>query len=396
VDYVDLEAKYKAPTTMKNFLADRSKRNTLAEEIRILYVALTRAKEQLILTATVEDIPAQREKWELSPSRYSLLELVSARGYIDWIMPLVCSSLGEKYFLLEEWDVEKLTREAQSQLKEDITKEMDLRSWDSGVHYDEELRRELEQQEDFEYPFRQEAGIPVKISVSELKRLEQQRAMEAQEEWSEGDALPGQDFGFGEANWEQPPEPKFLSGEKTLTGAQQGTLYHLALERLPYHRLNENSGREEIDSWLDEMQTGGYLREEERAVLQADRFQTFLNSSIGKRMGNAARRGELYREQQFMLGKSADSLHPDWNSRETVLLQGIIDAWFPEGEELVLVDYKTDRVGEKGMEGLADRYKTQLACYGEALERMTGKRVREQVIYSIFLGESIILYSQNE
>jgi ATP-dependent helicase/nuclease subunit A len=394
VDYVDLEARYKSATTMKNFLADRSKRNTLAEEIRILYVALTRAKEQLILTGTVKDLETEREKWEKASPRYSLLDLVSAKGYIDWIMPLVCSREGEAYFQIEEWDVDKLTEETAGHLKEDFMQETDLRTWDCQVHYDEKLRRELEEQETYQYPYRAEEGIPVKLSVSEIKRLEQQRAGEAQEEpWEE----VGQESTFREETlWEEPPKPLFLSGEKALTGAQQGTLYHLALEHLPYQKLNKDSGREEIDSWLEELKEKGYLSEEERNVLRADKFQTFLQSPIGERMCHAARKGRLHREQQFMIGKSADSLYKDSESKEMILVQGIIDAWFFEDEEIVLVDYKTDAVKEGGLEELAQKYKEQLACYGETLERITGKTVKEQVIYSLSLGKSIIVNSQHE
>jgi ATP-dependent helicase/nuclease subunit A len=97
-----------------------------------------------------------------------------------------------------------------------------------------------------------------------------------------------------------------------------------------------------------------------------------------------------------MIGKSADSLYKDSESKEMILVQGIIDAWFFEDEEIVLVDYKTDAVKEGGLEELAQKYKEQLACYGETLERITGKTVKEQVIYSLSLGKSIIVNSQHE
>jgi ATP-dependent helicase/nuclease subunit A len=235
----------------------------------------------------------------------------------------------------------------------------------------------------------------VKISVSEWKRLSQQRALQAQESSrEETDGIGGEEL--LPESFEQPPKPLFLSEENSLTGARKGTLYHLALEHLPYGKLDESSDKKAINTWLDELVMTGYLREEERKALWADKFRAFLQSSVGKRMAQAARKGELYREQQFMMGKPADSIYPDSASQETVLVQGIIDAWFQEGEEIVLVDYKTDRVGEKGIEELADKYRVQLDCYREALERMTGKKVKEEIIYSLSLGESIILRSQDE
>jgi ATP-dependent helicase/nuclease subunit A len=395
VDFVDLEARYKRPTTIKNFLADRSKRNTLAEEIRILYVALTRAKEQLILTGTVDDVGEKRETWKKSTAQYSILELVSAKSYMEWIMPLVCSVEGANYFQIEEWDAKKLLTTTEEQLKEDFISKMELKNWDCGIRYDETIYRELKAQEDFRYPYQEEAKLPVKISVSEWKRLSQQRALQAQESSrEETDGIGGEEL--LPESFEQPPKPLFLSEENSLTGARKGTLYHLALEHLPYGKLDESSDKKAINTWLDELVMTGYLREEERKALWADKFRAFLQSSVGKRMAQAARKGELYREQQFMMGKPADSIYPDSASQETVLVQGIIDAWFQEGEEIVLVDYKTDRVGEKGIEELADKYRVQLDCYREALERMTGKKVKEEIIYSLSLGESIILRSQDE
>jgi ATP-dependent helicase/nuclease subunit A len=272
---------------------------------------------------------------------------------------------------------------------------MELKNWDCGIRYDETIYRELKAQEDFQYPYQEEAKLPVKISVSEWKRLSQQRALQAQESSrEETDGIGGEEL--LPESFEQPPKPLFLSEENSLTGARKGTLYHLALEHLPYGKLDESSDKKAINTWLDELVMTGYLREEERKALWADKFRTFLQSSVGKRMAQAARKGELYREQQFMMGKPADSIYPDSASQETVLVQGIIDAWFQEGEEIVLVDYKTDRVGEKGIEELADKYRVQLDCYREALERMTGKRVKEEIIYSLSLGESIILRSQDE
>lgn len=403
VDFVDLERRYKRSMVFKNFLADRSKRNTLAEELRILYVALTRAKELLILTGTVDDPEKQREKWERTPSDYSLLELTSAKKYMDWIMPLAARKEAEQYFEIEEWDAERLTGQAARELAEDILKQSDLLAWDTGICYEADLRRELEEQEQFEYPFEAERGIPVKISVSELKRLEQQRGQQAEEElWQEEKlfsyAAPEQkqeksERGTAAAkeSGKELPRPAFLSGDRELTGAERGTLYHLVFEHLPYGRLGAESSEGEIAKWLEEMKQNGYISEQERQVIQPERITAFLQSRIGCRMAAAAKAQVLHREQQFIVGKPANTLYPDCKSEEPVLVQGIIDAWFPEGEEIVLVDYKTDFV-RNGLEELAEKYRIQLAYYAEALERMTGYRVGERVIYSVALGESIVIH----
>jgi ATP-dependent helicase/nuclease subunit A len=133
-----------------------------------------------------------------------------------------------------------------------------------------------------------------------------------------------------------------------------------------------------------------YLSEVEMDSLTANDFVTFAVSSIGKRMAKAQEEKLLKREQPFVLGLSAQDVDKDWPAEETVLIQGIIDAYFYENDEIVLVDYKTDKVGYKnGAAQLVERYKVQLDYYAQALERLTGKRVKEKIIYSFTLNREI-------
>lgn len=382
IDYVDLEGRYRRATPFKRFLAGLSRRNTLAEEIRILYVALTRAKELLILTGTVDDIDKQRKKWEAGLPEYGLLELVSAKRYMDWIMPLAYAQGADRYFQIEEWDVTRLTRQAAGQMAEEILQQQDLEHWDTEICYDEEVCRQLTDEEQFEYPYEREQDIPAKISVSELKRLEQ-RVHQIQEDSAQEDSVQI------DTTEEEIPEPAFLSEERKLTAMERGILYHLAFEHLPYGRLNADSSEKELGDWLEELVETGYMSREERETLDARKVKDFLQSAIGQRMAAASGQNRLHREQQFMLGIPATTIYPDCVSDEIVLVQGIIDAWFLEGEEVVLVDYKTDKVKPGGLKELAKKYQTQLWYYTEALQRLTGYRVKEQIIYSVPLGKSI-------
>ena len=148
---------------------------------------------------------------------------------------------------------------------------------------------------------------------------------------------------------------------------------------------------EKIAFFLDAMVQKGYLKKEERSVLQERKFVTFLKTDLGRRMQQAAQNSSLKREQPFMLGLRAKDVYPNSQSQEMVMVQGIIDAFFQEGEELVLVDYKTDFV-QKGQEKvLAERYRTQLDYYAKALEKLSGRRVKEKIIYSFALGKEISL-----
>src|SRR5699024_8042272 len=117
----------------------------------------------------------------------------------------------------------------------------------------------------------------------------------------------------------------------------------------------------------------------------------FVNSDLGRRMSEAAAQGRLHREQPFVIRQSARKIRPEWNEDEMILVQGIMDAWFQEGEELILVDYKTDYVRRNEKEKLREKYQVQLESYADALERMTGRKVREKIIYSFALGQEILI-----
>ena len=126
--------------------------------------------------------------------------------------------------------------------------------------------------------------------------------------------------------------------------------------------------------------------------IRAKTLYCFLKSPIGKRMARAERNGRLFREKQFVMGLPAKEIQPKTSTEELIVVQGIIDAWIEEEDGLVIVDYKTDRVPFKGGEKvLKERYAAQLQYYKKALSRITGKSVKECVIYSLYLGREIVL-----
>ena len=112
-------------------------------------------------------------------------------------------------------------------------------------------------------------------------------------------------------------------------------------------------------------------------------------------MAEAQKRGNLYREQPFVLGISAQKMKERWDADETILVQGIIDAYFYEKDEIILVDYKTDRIGPGGAAELVRKYKVQLDNYAEALERLTHRKVKEKIIYSFSLGRELLVETQD-
>jgi len=368
----------------------------MAEEIRVLYVALTRAKELLIITGTSKDLEKDMAKWQAQPPEYGLVDLIGAKSFLAMLMPLITDVSAQPYFAIETWDSSRLTTQAAEELAEDILSYEDLKHWDSSVCYDEEIRDEICAEEAYVYPYEAEQNVPVKISVTELKRLELQARQMEEDVWvdselpevgaAEGIRMP--DLTQTGENEEETnkindiPRPRFLAEKEQLSGAQRGTVYHLVFEHLPYGLLDEHSDASVLERWLQSFASKGYLTPQELAVIRADDFIAFLRTGIGRRMRAAALAGKLQREQQFMMGFDADKLYPEVTYGDMVLVQGIIDAWFWEDDEIVLVDYKTDHV-RNDLRELADKYRIQLEYYAEALERVTGHTVREKIIYSV-------------
>lgn len=436
-NYVDLEERLYKPTVMKRFIARQMLENSLSEEVRILYVALTRAKEKLILTGTVKGIENKLQSWDLTGASLQHSALLGAATYLDWIMPALAarpifgqcisqvsdgkgqdpSDLQENEMAQETEDpsvkdrvlydstdqdplfrLEVICADAQiagemEQLEHILLRREALKHQDITKECDAELAEQLRCQREYQYPYANEQKLPVKISVTELKRraMEQQkmavRAEVPEDEVTE--TVPGtadRQTGIEDEAVYDIPQPKFRQTEESIGAAERGTLYHFVMEHLPYEQMGDHFTAEMM---LAQMQKAGLLREEERNCLKPQKFDRFMQSVLGKRMQQAAKRGALRREQQFMLEIPVMELYPELESEETVLVQGIIDACFEEDGEWVLVDYKTDYVRYGMEQTLVDRYRVQLEQYARALEQLTGMKVREQIIYSFALDKHI-------
>ena len=180
--------------------------------------------------------------------------------------------------------------------------------------------------------------------------------------------------------------PKKLQEQEELQGAARGTAYHKLLELLDFRVHYEKKSLEDAVEMLWKNQR--ISEEIYRSIRISDLF-AFLQTDVAKRMHQAAVSGMLHKEQPFVLGVDASTIYPEETSEETLLIQGIIDVWFEEEDGLVVLDYKTDRVRKR--EELKEKYNIQLDYYGQALERITGKAVKEKIIYSFALREEILL-----
>ena len=369
VDLIDLKRRTKTPTFLKKMIREETALENLAEEMRILYVALTRAKEKLIMTGAAK-ITEDGAVSDIS----SVFRAEGAKCYLDWVLPCILSDETGKVKQESPVEVSVFGAEDLIPQKEETQAEVMaedvLRNWDDSQVYEPELRERLDAQIDYVYPFEDEGKMKLKFTVSELKKWAS-LAEEAGEEMYEEPVVV-------------PLIPEFLKEEEILTGAPRGSAYHKLLELLDF---TVDYDVENLIAAVQQLRQEGRLTDEMAECIRPKDILRFLGCRSGKRMADAARNGKLYKEQPFVLSVDASEIYPEDCSGEKILVQGIIDVYFEEPDGLVVLDYKTDKV-RTGNE-LKEKYHAQLDYYAQALEQLTEKPVKEKIIYSFTLGEEI-------
>ena len=405
IDAVDLEQRTKNPTFLKRMIQERTKLENLSEELRVLYVAMTRAKEKMILTGTaklgeeellavemMEDVikrEGKQNRWKADEKdTLALYQMEGAKTCFNWILP----ALMREWEQAEKWiQVRLVTREelsygaATAGQAEILAREV-LEHWDTEKSYMPEWKELLSEQMNYTYPYLREEQMKLKFTVSELKKR-----------IYTGEQLPEMQEDRGEEMYQEeemvPLVPEFLQDQKEgLTGASRGTSYHKLMELLDFTREYTKATLEKA---VKDFEKQKKMTSEMAASIRISDILLFLESGSGKRMSEAAVKGRLWREQPFVLGVDADQIYPGFSGesgsqkKEVILVQGIIDAYFEEEDGIVVLDYKTDRV--KNAEQLKERYHAQLEYYAQALEGLLGKPVKEKIIYSFTLREEIRL-----
>lgn len=383
LDEITLEPKVKKSCLYRKQIAERIRQENLAEELRVLYVALTRAKEKLILTGTLNDAAKNFEKYvgnvtEGEPLLYS--QRIKAVSYMDWLIPAMYS-YPEKYEPTFVTGEELLSEQLLEKAKETLQyQELLERIREVSGENSEEIQKSFS----YTYPYTHEAGRKSKYSVSELKH----HSMAANYDAAQGDAeVP--DFLREDRESYIPGFAGRLAGESHLDvspGALRGTALHRVMECLDFAAIYELDCKDNgavkvfVKEQLQQMEELGQLTQEMRTLVPDYMIEDFVKSDIAKRMAKAEKAGLLYKEKPFVM---------DYHG---VLVQGIIDVFWMEEERIVLLDYKSDRV-EHGEE-LVMRYKTQLEIYANALEKIfstkdSKKTAKECLLYSFRLKEVI-------
>lgn len=385
MDYVDPVRRFRSKTLRKSIVAKKLREDTLSEELRLLYVAMTRAKEKLILTAEVEEPGKvlQASTW-LSGNGVGLsyLEFLKANSYLDFLEPI----LKQTGIALREISARELMGQTDvEQLSMELSRDSLSHSAEIA---DPQALAALRERFAFEYPHAALSGLYTKTTVSELKIA----AMSEKDEAA---------FHAFEEREEESYVPEFRRGAEEITGTVRGNAYHRVMELLDFAgitreafpdyetyaaALREEELRKAADDFLKEQTKLQRLSEEYRSAVRTGKICKFLRSKLGYRMLCAQANGTLYREQPFVLSIPATKLKETFPAEETVLIQGIIDAYFIEEDGIVLLDYKTDSVDS--LDALWQRYETQMDHYQEALERLTGKRVKERILYSFHFDEA--------
>ncbi len=378
---IDIDTRTKIPTLMKRAIQEKLVLDNLGEELRILYVALTRAKEKLIMIGTVKDAQEELKKWQqarfLADKHMMFQTLSKANNYFSLVGP---ASLEEESIAVETVLLTQLEIMEEDKQIGLMKKEEELSTKTFQEMKNEKLRQELENRIAYEYPFKKQANLPIKTTVSELKKLgsdmdEEMSAIlkEIQEETT----------AFIQS---EPTIPAFLKKEVELKGADKGTIIHKIMECATFTTLRTY---EDLKQLVDQLIQSGILEEHNVKSISLKQLVSFFQSTICDRMRAAEENNRLFKEQQFVLGIEASQIQDNYENEDIVLIQGIIDVFFEEEDGFVLLDYKTDRVSEGEEELLVSRYHKQLDYYALAIERMYNRPVKEKVIYSFALQKSI-------
>ncbi len=435
-DYVDAKRRITYPTIIKQALKKKIKLENLSEEMRVLYVALTRAKEKLIITGSVNDIGRNSAKWtsEISSTKLPEYIIIKGKNYLDWICPVVAqhkevtalrayAGLDESpdldlkedpsEWVVKFWQPEDLFQKESGKTIPEEAFLIDTEIIAEGMHGGEFAGSELAGSElagsklagrelagrelagrgaaeyaaspfsaainnrlNWQYEYMEASRLPAKISVTELKRRI--------------NLLPEDEHTTNTFVAPMIRKPLFLEEEKVLTSAERGTAVHTLMQHID---LKKEINIDNVNIRIQQLVKNEILSPEQGKAINASKILKFFSSEIGRRMLSST---VVKREVPFFIRLRSTEIYkelpPDKYSDEIILLQGIIDCCFIEDGEIILLDYKTDYVPDGNTEIIAERYRTQLDYYSKALTAMTGQKVKARYIYLFSLDRAVEIF----
>lgn len=395
--YINYNAQVQYDTLTREAIKNVIRNENISEEMRILYVALTRAKEKIIITGIskdyskqLEDIEQQKNIYARKNGKINPILVKKYKDYLDWILLVYLYEQSNTEDLLELNRIEPsivLENKKQENEQENTSKNViEMLNKNSNKKDIKSIKEQIE----YEYPDKLSIDIPTKSSVTKIKQMKQKQLgvnFESLDNEESEDANMKTTENKDNINTQNIifEKPKFLQEEKEtkITSAQKGTLAHLCLQKL---NPKEDYDLEKIKSLIQNLEMNQIITEKESQAINPSKILQFTKSEIWKKLKNAK---EYYQEKPFYINVPASQIY-DEDIKENILVQGIIDLYFVnENGQIVLVDYKTDYV-ESGKEfELVEKYKSQLNLYKQALESALGTKVEKVYIYSVYLGKEI-------
>lgn len=374
LDIIEEDRRIKVPAFFKKVIARQTELESLGEELRVLYVAFTRAKEKLIITGCIKDEEMLQQIREIycgsNRKELNFKERAEAKTFLEWILPAAAASGSwDKVSYVTPWSM--LEDEAAHQITEHVSLRQRVQQ---AEEVSDALYEKIKEQLSYQYPHPDAIHLVTKYSVSELKH----RAMRELAAKEEEDVTPK----FLE-EVSTPYVPAFMEGKAEVNqGALRGTAMHRLMECYDFTKMPDRSDEfaENIKKQLTGLVQMGKVSEDMQKLIRIPSVELFLKSQLAPRMKAAAMRDDLFREKPFVMGNHE-------MEEEMVLIQGIIDVFWVEEDGIVLLDYKTDRVDSATR--LRDMYKEQLDLYAEALERIFPLPVKEKYLYSFRLNQAI-------
>lgn len=352
--YINFERKIEYNTIAKEAIKIKSKTELLSEEMRLLYVALTRAKEKIIITGVEKDLQKTLENKQKELDMYDgaqkiPLNLVKkSKTYLDWLEYVYLFNKEKNIIEFNKIVLEnEKTKEENDNKKE---KKIDVIK-DISKEQKEEVNKKLT----WKYKYIESTKIEGKTSVSAIAK-------------------------DSEKNIQIVEKPKFMQNIEILSKAEIGTLMHLILQKLDFR---ENYNEKTLNDLIQKLIYLNIVTEKQSQNIDKKRLLEFTKTELFKEIQNAK---EIYKEQPFHMSVI------DENTKESILIQGIIDLYYiNQNNEIVLVDYKTDYVEKNNEQELIEKYKPQLKIYKKAIEEALNKNVEKVYIYSVYLNKEILV-----
>jgi len=387
--FVDKNKRTKHNTLSRAAIQTKLQEEMLSEELRVLYVAMTRAREKLILTAAVKGADriidktskvAQRK--QETTNKIAPQAMMSLRNTLEWVLTGISASKSDAF------SVNILSIDETSDINEEKVVISDEKS-DQHENINEDKESENNKKEEivfdsiYEYKYRSSIDLPSKLTVTGI--VAQQDSEAEKSEWTNEEVrqtLPNR-------------LPNFISEKREITGAERGILLHLIMQHIDFNNLsmewkNTNAEHEKgstedkissIEKELKRLVKLQIITEDQVSEINVVQLERFFSSELGVRLLNAE---NVKREFKFSILSPATEYYQDINTDnndDKILIQGVIDCYFEEGKEIIVVDFKSDKVSDKTVREKAERYAPQLNIYAEAINRITGKIVKEKIIY---------------